>query len=232
MISDPVRLKWLRPVAIAVVVGVHAGAAVYLALPSPPKIAAADSLDLTIAQGQPEPPAPEPPPPEPPPPEPPPPEPPKPEPPPPPPVPPPPAPPPPVAPPAPKREVASAPAFAQPKVQPKPPEPPPPNAPPPDPNAPGEQEARDKKTAALQSYGQKVNAEINRHKRSQRRTGNVRIHFIINAAGEVTQANIVSASGKEELDEVALDMVRDARPGPPPDGIFDATITINFTVDK
>ena len=232
MNGDPIRLRWLRPVAIGMAVSLHAGAAFWLSLPSPPKIAAAESLDLTIAQGQPEPPAPEPPAPEPPPPEPPPPEPPKPEPPPPPPVPPPQAPPPPVAPPAPKREVADAPAFAKPKVQPKPPEPPPPpNLPPPDPNAPGEQAARDLKTAAIATYGQKVLTEIRSHRRPQRRTGSVVVSFSINAEGVVTEASVLRSCGKDELDEAALQMVRDSRPGAPPDGHFSGSTTINF-LDK
>ena len=239
-------LPWLRPVALVVVAGLHACAILFLAIPSPALPNAVDSIELTIAQGTaelpPEPPAPPPPPPEPePPPPPPPPLPtPAPEPPPPPPE------PDPVIPEPPKKVVEEAPALPPPplpKPKPKPmvqpPKPPPPQpmpTPPPPPpppqqeqSKPGEQQATAEQTQAKLTYGQKFLREVEKHRsRDALGRGTVRVTFAIDAEGEVTLATIATSSGDDTLDDIALRMVRAARPGSPPDGHFEGTIGVNF----
>jgi protein TonB len=235
------RLVWLRPVALATVVGLHVCAILFPTIPRPNLPSAVDSIELTIAQGAPEveqPPevTPPPPPPEP--------EPPvvKPEPPPPPPPPLPeptsPEPPPPVVAEPPKREAPDAPAIApQPKPKPrplpprpKPPEPeqPPPAAPPPETNAPGVAEAEEQLARSRATYASKVLQEIRNHRISAIGVGSVVVAFSVDAAGDITSVAIVRSSGKDDLDSAALRMVRAARPGPPPDGHFSGSTTINF----
>lgn len=220
------RPVWLRPGALTFALCLHLLAAVSFSIPAPTMSVADDSMDLTIAQGQPEP---EPPPPEP--------EPPKPEEPPPPPPPPdepPPPPPPPEEPPKPqpeppKREVKEAKAIpVKPKPKEKPVDQPPPEKPPEEPK-PGQQEAQDTLTQLKATYIGKVLAEIRNHRISTFGVGSVRVAFAIDAQGNVTLAKVVHSSGKDELDETAIRMVRVIRPGPPPDDKpFEGTTTINF----
>ena len=237
------RPPWLRPGALVAVAGLHACAVLFANVPRPALLAVDDSIEITVAQGTPEPeqpPAPEPepeppPPPEPapvPPPEPPPPEP---EPPPPPPEPPPPEPPPPEPEPPPevqppKREVREAPVI--PLAMPKPPRPQPrPEEPPqrpPEAKPSGIQNAQDEAMRARASYAAKVLQEIRSHKTPAPDYGSVIVAFSINAAGDIVSASIVHSSGRRELDAIALRMVRAAHPGPPPDGAFSGTTTINF----
>jgi TonB family protein len=240
------RPRWLRPVAIAGVAGLHACALFWLTVPRANIAASVDSIELTIAQSPPEPPAPEPPPPEPPPPESPPPEPPPPEPPPPeppPPEPPPPEPPapdppppepPPLPPPAPPKVIAAdAPALPPPKPhrKPKPPVPRPPDAPPPPQNAPPppDTEALNRQLAqARLTYASKVLQSIREHRVAVTGTGSCVVSFVIDAAGDMVSVAIVTSSGRGSLDNAALRMVRAARPGPPPEGHFAGSTTINF----
>ena len=242
------RPPWLRPGALVAVAGLHACAVLFANVPRPALLAVDDSIEITVAQGTPEPeqpprpPAPEPepepppPPPEPdpvPPPEPPPPEP---EPPPPPPEPPPPEPPPPEPEPPPeiqppKREVREAPVI--PLAKPKPPRPQPrPEEPspqrPPETKPTGIQNAQDEAMRARANYAAKVLQEIRSRKTPAPDYGSVIVGFSINAAGDIVSATIVHSSGRRELDAIALRMVRAARPGPPPDGAFSGTTTINF----
>lgn len=249
--ADP-RQRWLRPAAIAGVAGLHAFALVGLTIPRADIAASVDSIEITIAQAPPEPPAPEPqpeppppeppppeppppePPPEPPPPEPPPPEPPPPE--PPPPEPPPPEPPP-LPPPAPPKVIAAdAPALPpppKPRPKPKPPVPVPAEpTPQPDKPPPPDTEAVNRQlTQAKLTYGAKVLQSIREHKIPVSAAGSCVVSFVINAAGDVVSAVIVTSSGRDSLDSAALRMVRAARPGPPPDGRFEGSTTINFRVN-
>ncbi len=248
--GDRKSLPWQRPVAIILVTGLHLAAAYGLVIPRSRYPYAQDSIELTIAQGEPEPPAPPPPPPPPepvppapvPPPPPPPPVP-QPEPPPPPPEPTPPPPPPPVV-----KEVEDAPALPPPPKPPKPrpkpvvapkplptpapvpPDPPPQVAPPPQDQAtPGEQQAAN--AAVMQAhltYADKVVREVNARRLPANGHGWSRVALKINAAGEVTSAEIAGSSGDDYLDSIALRMVRSAHPGKPPEGHFEATIRINF----
>lgn len=240
------RLVWLRPAAMVGAVGLHVAAALALSFPSPALPAAADSIEITIAQGTPDPPPPEPPPPEPPPPEvlpaevPPTPPPPPPFPPPPfPPDPPPPDLPPPPAPPkivAPDAPVIVAPPRPKPLPRPpspKPPapqpqDPPPQAAEPPPPRTEGTPEAVAALSQARATYAGKVLQEIRNHRMSTVEIGSVVVGFAIDANGEVVSAAVEHSSGKDELDATALRMVRAAHPGPPPDGHFAGSTTINF----
>ena len=238
-------LAWLRPVAIVLVTGMHFAAAYWLVIPRSRYPYAQDSIELSIAQGEPAPPAPPPPPP--PPPEPAPPAPlPPPPPAPPPPEPPPPEPPPPesLAPPPATKEVADAPALPpppkprpkpidRPKPLPKPEQPQPtpqPATPPPQEQAkPGEQQQAD--AAVMQAkltYADKVVREVNARRLPAHGHGWSRVALKINASGDVTSAEIADSSGDESLDAIALRMVRSAHPGVPPEGHFEATIRINF----
>jgi protein TonB len=234
MTAEDVRPGWLRPGLLVVVIGVHACAALFLTLPRTEMPAGVDSIEITIAQGAPEvQPAPEPPPevkPDPPPPEPPP-DPPK-EPPPevpPPVVPPPPEPAPPVITAPAKRQVAEA-LPLPPRPKPKPPAPKPPvqTAPPPEPEAPELAEAQAQLAQARATYGSKVLAEIRNHRISTSGLGSVVVGFEVGPEGDMTTVTVVRSSGQSELDSAALRMVRASRPGPPPDGRFSGTTTINF----
>ncbi len=236
------RPLWLRPVALTIAAALQVGAIAAMTIPKPVLPATEDSIELVIAQGAPEPePAPEPPKPEPPPPPP--------EPPPPPPdLPPPPppdAPPPDLPPPPPdtadvppleppKVEVKEAPAIPiKPKPKPPPPKarPPDPETPPPAAKAPGQPEADADRTRAQQTYASKLLAEIRRHKPVVTATGSVVVSFSVLANGAMGPVSVVRSSGKDELDNAALQMVRAAQAEPPPEGHFGGTTTINF-VDR
>lgn len=242
---NAVRPAWLRPGAITATVVLHLGFCVFLAVPRSDLPSAADSVEITIAQGapvEPTPPAPEPPP-EPEPPKPPPPPPPE-EPPPPPPPdtpPPPPLPPPPALPPPPeappvetppvKREARDAVAMpVRPKPKPLPPPPKPVEQPPEQQQvAPGVREAQERQLAqARLTYKDKVAREISAHQVRQSEVGSVAVSFSIDAAGNMQNVGIARSSGKAALDSLAYRMVLAARPGPPPDGHFSAIWTINF----
>ncbi len=237
-------LPWLRPVTITVVTGLHLAAAYWLVIPRSRYPYAQDSIELAIAQGEPEPapdPAPPPPPepepvkPEPPPPPPPPPE----------PEPPPPEPPPPPPPPV-KTEVADAPALPpppkpkpveKPKLPPKPQPPqeqppPPPVEPPPvqnDVKSGVEQQANAERMQAQLTYIDKVKREVaTKFYKVSLNTGWSKVHFTINAQGEVTGASVVESSGNDDLDALALRLLPRIRPGTPPDGQFETTLRINF----
>ncbi len=135
-------------------------------------------------------------------------------------------------PPPPPKPVAK-PAPRPPKPDPTPakplPPPPPPAAaePPQGTPAPSEDVLR-----AQATYTSKVLEEIRKHRISPNGTGSVGVSFVIDAPGVVTSASVVRSSGLSELDETALRMVRAARPGPPPDGSFARTMTINFFPPK
>ena len=236
-----IRPSWLRPGALAAVAAMHVAAISLVAIhrTDPPGID--ETVEITIAQGAPEPEPPKPPEPEPepppPPPEPPP-EPPK-EPPPlevqppPPPEPEPPEPPPEPPPAPPKREVISAPALPPPP-KPKPPKPKPVEAPPEaakPPDNSGTPEAPARLAQAKATYAQKVLQEIRNHRIATTGTGVVVVGFTIDAAGNMENVTVVQSSGRREMDFTALRMVRAARPGPPPDGSFSATTRVNFTTD-
>jgi protein TonB len=238
-----VRPGWLRPGALVFAAALHGMLFLTVTVGGSPLPPAVESVELTIAQGKPEMEKPAEAAPEPPPPEPPPPEPPKPAPPPPqpdpapPPVPPVPAPqPPPVAPPPPevappKREAADAPAIPM-RPKPKPPAPKPPPPPPAAPSAPvqapGAEEAQARLTQAKATYPSKVLAEIRAHQQPATAIGTVVVSFAIDGAGTVYWAVVTRSSGQEALDSAALRMVRAARPGPPPEGRFSGSTTINF----
>ncbi|HEY1411880.1 MAG TPA: TonB family protein [Rhodopila sp.] len=149
---------------------------------------------------------------------------------------------------APKREVADAPAIPlrkpKPKPKPKPhPQvvqpvqdapPPPPSSPPPPPSEAkqtGEQQAHDEAMHVRATYAGKVLAAIRSHQTPASSSGSVIVSFAITAAGDMTNVAIVRSSGHHELDSIALRMVRAARPGPPPDGSFSGSTTINFVED-
>ena len=238
-----IRPSWLRPGALAAVAVVHVAAISLVAIHRADPPGLDETVEITIAQGMPEPEPPKPPEPEPepppPPPEPPP-EPPK-EPPPPPVVEPPPPPPPEVPPPEPlpeppappKREVISAPVLPPPPPpKPKTPKPRPVETPPPDaakpPATTGAPDAPVQQAQAKATYAAKVLQEIRAHRISTTGTGSVVVAFSIDAAGEITDVHVVRSSGRRELDSTAVRMVRAARPGPPPDGAFSATTTVNF----
>ena len=237
---NSVRPIWLRPATLAVVSGLHVFGVFYLVIPRPTLPSAIDSIEITIAQGQPEPPPPEPPPPEPPPPEPQPPEPTPPEqPPPPPPIvqpppEPPPAPPPPEPPPVepPKRVVKEAKALPpRPKPappRPRDPDPPPIAAPRPSPDPQAAIQAARQLAQAKATYASRVLQEIRSHRIPAPGVGSVVVAFSIDAAGSVTSASVARSSGNGELDSAALRMVRSARPGPPPEGHFSGSTTVNF----
>ena len=238
--SGSPRPPWLRPGSVVAVVLVHAAVALFLAMPHPDLTAPIDSIEITIAQGVPEP---EPPPPEPAPDV-------KPDPPPPPPDPDPPEPPPPEVPPVieppppepppeplpivvadpPKRVALDAPAIPA-RAKPKTPPPPrqlPPETPPPEPTPSGDTRAQAQLAQARATYASKVLQEIRAHRISTLDVGSVGVSFTIDASGEMVSVAIVRSAGKSELDSAALRMVRSARPGPPPDGVFSGTTTINF----
>jgi len=236
-----VRPAWLRPGALAMVVGLHVGTVGFLTLPRADVSATVDSIEITVARGAPEepPPPPEEKPPEPPPPEPPPeptPEPKPPELPPPvvPPPPPPPEPEPPVVADPPKRVARDAPVIAaRPKVQPprpKPADPTPAVAPPPPPQdaAPGATEAAAQLAQARLTFVDKVRQEIRRHQIHAIGVGSVVVSFIVDVDGSPGSIAVVRSSGKDVLDGAALSMVHAIRPGPPPDGRFEARMLINF----
>jgi len=189
---------------------------------------------------------PEPPPPPPPPPEPPPPPPPE--------LPPPPPPPEPVPPPVelppppvvapPKVEAPDAAVIApppKPKPQPKPvqkapppkPQDPPPAPPPPPASEPiktgiTEQPTEAQVAQARATYASKLLQEIRSHRLPAIGAGTTQVAFIVNAQGEMTQVHIVRSSGNTDLDAIALRMVQAAHPGPPPDGTFPGSTSINF----
>jgi protein TonB len=229
------RPRWLRPFALTIAMTLQVGAIAAMTIPKPTLPAAEDSIELVIAQGAPEPEPPQP-------------EPPKPEPPPPPDLPPPPppdAPPPDLPPPQPepedvppleppKVEVKEAPVIPiKPKPKPPPPKPRPPDPvpAPPEVKAPGQQEADADRTRAQQTYASKLLAEIRRHKPVVTATGSVVVSFSVLANGAMGPVSVVRSSGKDELDNAALQMVRAAHAEPPPDGHFGGTTTINF-VDR
>ncbi len=235
--ASDVRPAWLRPGALALVVGLHVGAVGFLTLPRADVSATVDSIEITIAQGAPEemPPPPEEMPPEPLPPEPPP----EPTPESPPPVllppPPPPEPEPPVVADPPKRVARDAPVIAaRPKVQPprpKPAEPTPAVAPPPpqEEAAPGATEAAAAQVAqARLTFVDKVRQEIRKHQIHAIGLGSVVVSFILDTEGNPRSIAVVRSSGKDVLDSAALSMVHAIRPGPPPDSRFEAKMLINF----
>jgi TonB family protein len=239
-------LPWLRPVALVAVTGLHVGAATWLAIPTRKLNTGEDAVEITIAQGQPEPPPPPPaPPPEPPPPPPPPPTPPPPPPPEPPPPPPPepepppeppkkvveeaPALPPPPPPPPPRPKPATPPKPLPPKPQPPQPPPPPPPAAPTEPPQ-GEADAQAALAQAQLTYRDKFIQEVQKHRRDAGSPGKatVRVRFSTDAQGKVVQAEVVTSSGDEEKDSIALEMIAAADAGPPPDGHFGGIFTVNF----
>jgi TonB family protein len=54
------------------------------------------------------------------------------------------------------------------------------------------------------------------------------VGFEVGPEGDMTTVTVVRSSGQSELDGAALRMVRASRPGPPPDGRFSGSTTINF----
>ncbi len=229
-----IRPAWLRPGALAVIIGVHIGAAMVATLGKSDLSSPADGVEITIAQGTPaaeqppEPPAPEPeslpvppldtpvPVPEPPPPA------------------PPPEPPPPPLPDPPKREVKDAPVWTAPP-KPKPTHPKPIN-PPPQPvtetNTTGTPEAEAARTQARATYASKVLQEIRNHRTPAVGVGSVGVAFSIGPNGEMMNISVIRSSGNDALDSAALRMVRAATPGPPPDGMFSGSTTINFLENR
>ena len=235
-----VGLPWLRPVALVAVTGLHLGAVSYLTIPTRKLNSGENSIELTIAQGQPEPPPEPPAPPDPPPPPP--------EPTPPPPPPPPPPEPEPEPPPEPpKKVVEEAPALppppppkpkpaTPPKPQPPKPQPPQPD-PPPQPAArpaeppPGEVEALQAARAqAVLTYGQKFALEVGKHNRrsASSRKASVKVAYVIDAQGAVNHAEILISSGDDDKDRIALDAVRASNAGPPPFSPADGTVYVDF----
>jgi len=222
-----VRPSWLRPVAMATVVGLHvAGLALARSVAVPVVPSTAPVIELAAVEPEPEPvPTPvaaaEPPPPEP-----------EPE--------PEPPPPPPEAvvlpdpiPPPPKQEK---------KIEKKPVERKPVERRP----VPSEtNEAREAKAAALEtaraaaaSYAARVAGELERHKRypaearAARFEGTVVLAFVIGPAGAIVSHSIARSSGNAALDAAVHAMVAAARFDPPPGGRFASSIPIRFKMTR
>lgn len=223
-----VRPSWLRPVAMAAVVGLHvAGLALARSVAVPVVPSTAPMIELAAVEPEPEPaPVPvaaaEPPPPEP-----------EPEPPPPPPpeavVLPDPTPPPP--PPKPEKKAEKKPVERKPVEH--------------RPVASETNEAREAKAAALEaaraaaaSYAARVAGELERHKRypaearAARFEGTVVLAFVIGPAGAIVSHSIARSSGNAALDAAVHAMVAAARFDPPPGGRFASSIPIRFKMTR
>ena len=135
--------------------------------------------------------------------------------------------------------VAPPPPKPAPKPQPKPvpprPKPvtPPPVAqpvapPPPPPDVAGAATAAAQLTKARATYASKLLQEIRAHRRLVVGVGAVGVAFAVDAGGARVDVRVVRSSGNDTLDKAALAMVWAAQPGPPPEGRFGGSTTINF----
>lgn len=84
--------------------------------------------------------------------------------------------------------------------------------------------------AAVQSWQQRLIAQIERHKHfppdAHGQTGTVRILFRLDRRGRVLRRQILVSSGVAALDRAAYDLLQSAEPLPvPPPGISDAALT-------
>lgn len=92
----------------------------------------------------------------------------------------------------------------------------------------GVADGQQQKAMSRATYAARVLAEIRNHRISAPGVGSVGIAFIVGAAGVMTTVSVIRSSSDEALDSAASRMVRAARPGPPPGGIFAGSTTINF----
>ena len=137
-----------------------------------------------------------------------------------------------VAPPPPKPQPKPQPKPVPPRPKPVAPPPEPAVAPPPPPPDPaGAAEAAAQLTQARATYASKLLQEIRAHRLSVVGVGSVGVAFAVDAGGVMVNVSIVRSSGNDTLDKAALAMVRAAQPGPPPEGRFGGSTTINF-IDK
>jgi len=79
------------------------------------------------------------------------------------------------------------------------------------------------------AYGTGVYAALARHKPTAVERGSTTVTFAIGASGALGNVRVGQSSGNARLDQVALQMVRDAAPfPPPPNGASSYTIRIDF----
>lgn len=79
------------------------------------------------------------------------------------------------------------------------------------------------------AYGAGVHAALARHKPRTIAHGSTTVSFAIEASGALGDVRLRNSSGNKQLDQVALQMVREAAPfSPPPHGAADYTIRIDF----
>lgn len=128
--------------------------------------------------------------------------------------------------PVPKPQPKPAPPRPKPVIPPPVAQPVAPPAPPPD--TAGATEAAAQLTQARATYASKLLQEIRAHRLSVVGVGAVGVAFAVDAGGAMVDVRVVQSSGNDTLDKAALAMVRAAQPGPPPEGRFGGSTTINF----
>jgi protein TonB len=85
-----------------------------------------------------------------------------------------------------------------------------------------------KRAETASSYNAEIWSALARHKPRAGKAGSAAVTFSIGAAGGLRSARISGSSGDSQLDQMALQTVRNAAPFPPPPNPASASYTIRI----